>query len=211
MTKFYDVKRWIFARNPREQVFILFAVLAMIYFLWDILIDKPLLRKHKELIANMNSTFTAVNDINAKIVSIETVIQNIKSQFPHENILSSLQSKDFQKDIDSLMKTSVSVDQLPSIMKEILDQHGEVNIIGLKQLPSELWITDQDLLPKLSPTVKNIKQYNFQLEFQGKYFDTLAYLSELEKLSTRLYWTNLEYKVTEYPEANVMVKFYLLA
>ena len=48
------------------------------------------------------------------------------------------------------------------------------------------------------------------MTFEGKYFDVIRYLTQIEALPVKYYWRNLNYQVTQYPWANIELELYTL-
>ena len=49
------------------------------------------------------------------------------------------------------------------------------------------------------------------IQLEGSYFDVVDYLSALESLSWKFYWSELDYRVIEYPKAIVTLEVYTLS
>jgi hypothetical protein len=83
-------------------------------------------------------------------------------------------------------------------------------------LPVEPWPPEE---PNTSKPNKNNAlpfafagyQHILKVEFQGNYYSTIAYLALLEKKSSRIYWDSMEYKVLNYPKANIVIKLHVIS
>ena len=49
-----------------------------------------------------------------------------------------------------------------------------------------------------------------RMTFEGKYFDVIRYLTQIEALPVKYYWRNLNYQVTRYPWASIELELYTL-
>jgi MSHA biogenesis protein MshJ len=54
-------------------------------------------------------------------------------------------------------------------------------------------------------------QHTFRIEFLSDYFSTLQYLKSIEQLPWPIYWDTMDYKVQEYPKADITIKFHVLS
>ena len=54
-------------------------------------------------------------------------------------------------------------------------------------------------------------RHDMLMEFRGDYMSTLRYLEMMEDLSWKFVWDDLQYKVEEYPDALVTVRFHTLS
>ena len=73
-------------------------------------------------------------------------------------------------------------------------------------------------LKNLTPKAATLPQTNLQffehsivIKLQGDYFSTMQYLKSIEKLGWRIFWDKLEYKVKQYPIAEITLKIHTLS
>jgi hypothetical protein len=117
------------------------------------------------------------------------------------------QTKIFERQIDIVMeekgnepqKQTLYIEPSPiklatpaehdQIIKAILNQPQKIKLINLKKSVAE---------------TKGI-----EITFTSDYFDTIAYLDQLEKLPWCLSWDSLEYNVINYPVAKIVVNFHI--
>lgn len=193
------IRDWLKARNFREQVFLFFLGFIVIYLIWNVLLTRPLVaRQHKIIIATQaqKTQRDLLND------QINAVLKIIKS-----NIFlnaSSNQTHDLQQQISATAPLFISQQSLLKLNKSIIAQQASIALVSLRNFPDQVWT-----LPGGEKTA--FYQHRLRLEFHGNYFKTIKYLSSLEKLPWHIYWDSLEYKVLEYPEANVAIEFHVLS
>jgi MSHA biogenesis protein MshJ len=144
-----------------------------------------------------------------------TAILNVvtRSDFKEQLALSKKQegqSTNLKTQIGGVTSKVIPEEKIPDVYKDILNAQEGVLLIALKKLPPEPLVPAGFETIDLPSEFKNISKYTLQIEFQSNYFDTVEYFKRLEKLPWQLYWDNLEYKVTNYPRANVIVKLHFL-
>ena len=56
-----------------------------------------------------------------------------------------------------------------------------------------------------------VYEHVVEMRASGSYFQIIQFLTALEALSWRFYWQRLDYKVTEYPNAEIILRVYTLS
>lgn len=206
------IQAWIKSRSERERIFILLGGLAVVYLVWGMILDRPLqssirsIDKQIQLLRTDYDTAHQQLTIFSKEINKSSYRQNLVEQ----SSLSS-QKQNLNERLKNILNTTVEKETLPEITNQILKLQQGITLISLKSLTDEPWLSEKLDNLSLPQNIKNIYKHSMQIEFRGNFFNTLNYLNRLENLSWRLYWDSLEYKVLEYPEANVTVTFYVLS
>lgn len=182
-------ENWLNQHSHRDRVVILLVGWAVIYLLWYSLFEKDLLNKIQQLhqtLAAQNQQLAVYNKEFAELKekSKTYAIEKRKAELKAKNntITTPLAS---EKDNDIIIQT-------------ILTPPQDVHALRLDNTP-----VDQG---NAKTAVKN----NVQLSFNSNYFATIHYLSGLEKLPWCLSWDSLEYKVTTYPDALVVINLHIV-
>ncbi|STQ77632.1 type 4a pilus biogenesis protein PilO [Grimontia hollisae] len=110
--------------------------------------------------------------------------------------LSSLDSEIARK-VDGL----VSAAQMSALMESVLRQSDRLTLMSMRSLLPQKLIDTDDVGYYMHPV---------EITLQGRYFDIVDYLSALEALPVKYYWRNVDYRVTEYPIAEVTIGVYTL-
>lgn len=209
--RIYELKKWLRLRSVKEQVAILFFAMALTYFVWILLENYFIASSHQRIQKEIEARQVEIKTIQNQKAQINEIV-NRKSfidALKQKKSLSNL-SSNFKQKIQNILPTVVSHDKIPALISDILKQQQGVAIVDLKKLPPEAWIPDNSISTELPVGAKNISRYGFQVEFHSSYFDAVDFLARLEKLPWRIYWDSLEYKVIEYPEGDIIIKFYVL-
>jgi len=204
------IKRWLQTRDLRERIFLAFAAAALTYSLWSLLVERSITHEEQTVESKINTTQIENEGIQQEIQNIAEVInkssytQTIQQQ---KNLTT--QSQNFKQRLQNLLPTVIASKDLPALTAAILKEGG-ITFIGLKKLPSENWIPEGLSDPSSVANTKDIFKYNMEIQFSSDYFSALDYLARLEKLPWHLYWDSIDYTVTQYPKANVVIKIYVL-
>jgi len=210
LMKNIPIKKWIDSRNSREGSLVLAIVLAFIYFIWTLLFYMPLHGKMISLNNQEQQLLTQLNQQEQQAASLEQMISSSSflNQLATQKKLID-ESKEAHKHFETIALHLVSRKDLPKMMNAILNQQTGIILTSMKTFPEEHWKGPQ--IDGLSfPNEEDIYKYSIQIDFQGSYFSTIDFLSYLESLSWHFYWDSLEYKVLNYPEAEVTLRLHVL-
>lgn len=210
-TRMEDLKTWILARTVREK-WLLFAIgLAFIYGIVNLILVKPLVKADKQTIEDISRAKIELQTVNDQIKTILTAVsQTNYAQMLSENATLQNKSKDIVQRLLNSIPKIVSEAEQAKIIKDILSSQGNVELLRIEKLPTESWIPKDLANADIPGYFKTIDKYTLQIQFQSNYFNTISFLQRVEKLPWDLYWDSLNYKVTEYPNAEITLKLHVL-
>jgi MSHA biogenesis protein MshJ len=206
------MKAWLKARDARERIWVMLLVMAITNFFWTFFIDRPITYSQKQLASQITAVGTSIEQVHQQVSSIESIVSKSAylNKMDEKNRLTN-QSQNFKQRILSLLPTIVSAEKLPFLLTDVVSQKRSVDFVSLKNLPVEPWIPDSLGDTQLPLNVKSIYKYSWTLEFHSSYFAAIDYLTRLEKLPWHIYWDNLSYTVTTYPDADVVATFHVIS
>jgi len=207
-----EIQQWLEGRNQRESILIFLAGFAVVYLLWNVLFELPLQHQKKNIEQRSQELMTEVTREKQDLATVERVISSaaFSQSILKQHALSS-QSNTLGKALTRLEGSFVSVESLAKVTNDVIAQQEEVVLISLKSLSSEPWLKDQVGLDSAFYDMREVTKHEMELEFQGSYFNVIAFLSHLEKLPWHIYWDKLNYQVLNYPDARVTARFYVLS
>ena len=182
--KINRLEDWISHRTHIERIGVLLSGFLVIYILWYVLFESPL---------------------KTRIQDAETGLSTVQMQLASLNSVAKKMTADTAKTSPStsavagadMHYSSLSLGDNSQVMKAILQPQTNVQFTSFKNLP-----------PKQGGVAVSV--YGAQVEFISQYFATVAYLQNLEKLPWCLSWDSLQYRVTTYPNASVVVGVYVM-
>lgn len=172
----------------RERVLLLLILITIIYALWSLLFVFP---GHKKLTVTKSTEAALVEQVALLQQKISAIEKN-------PTILSTL---------DKMPSGGlISESALVLMFKSLLAKHHGVALKGLHSLPNKL----VDLPANYANVTLPIPLYEqgVVLNFDGGYSDFYEYLHSLENLKWMLFWDELQYTVTEYPNAEIKLTVY---
>jgi MSHA biogenesis protein MshJ len=204
-------EQWIMKRDKREKIVLFILSLFVIYQVISIVFIHPVVLAAEALQVQINELKSKRQAINSQFDAITKIVQGpefIKLLAQQEQLTQ--QRKNVKQKIENFKPLFVAESDYSKLTKDILAQLDRtIVLVSLKEFPDQPWSVPETA--KSPILVQNINQHKLSIEFRANYFDTISYLSRLEKLPWHLYWDSLEYKVTKYPEADVVVQLYVLS
>ena len=99
----------------------------------------------------------------------------------------------------------ISPQNMSSVLEGVLVNYNGLELESINALPP---VSLADLLSdetKQSTDIPGVYLHGLKISFKGGYLDTLAYLQALETLKWRFYWGDVDFEVTDYPQAEVTI------
>jgi MSHA biogenesis protein MshJ len=120
-------------------------------------------------------------------------------------------------DLGSELDRFVPPEKMPELLKDVIRHHDGLKLKRMASLPVEpilLEVPEADKqseedTPAEPPPA--IYRHPLRLEFEGGYFQVLAYLAELEASDWKFGWRQLSYEVGDYPKALVTLEIETLS
>lgn len=205
--------------QTRERLLVIGACLTLIYLVWAMLIANS----QRESRALLEAELYAVQQQRAALASEYSVLVNLSAKdplAPLEREWQSLQHSivDTEKKLESLAVGLVSPRRLPLVMREVLRAQNDVQLITLRTLPSQEVVLEsatpadgQSLEAGEQDEALKLYRHGVQMVFQSRFHAVLHYLKVLEASEWQFYWNAIDYRVTEYPLAEVQLNVYTLS
>jgi MSHA biogenesis protein MshJ len=206
------------AFSLRERVLIALAIVVVMFLICDTMLLSPQEVRQKQILAEMNSVNQQTAALTNKINEMSAVlrggeVENIRAR---TNELQTLLAELHQQQKD-LTVEFIRPAQMAGVLRDML--HAENGLVltrlqslGVKPLfPPVKEETEAATENNARAPRPEIFKHGMRIVFEGDYFKTLEYLRALEAMPWRLYWDNVEYRVTKYPKASVAITVHTLS
>ena len=136
----------------------------------------------------------SVDKTYAQIKILEKSISNLEEQL---KIIKSATKDSAGNKIESYNASDQMLppNQTNKILHDLLTTTGNLALIQLDNTPPK-----EVTLPPLN---SRAFEHGIIIKFSGDYFSTMHYLQAIENLKWKISWDKLEYKVTQYPNAEI--------
>lgn len=112
-----------------------------------------------------------------------------------------------QKLLAAGMQRLVTPEEMVQILADLLTENPGLQLTVVKKLPAERTVQGMEAA-EASVALFN---HRVQIGFKGNFFDTLRYIWRVEESMPRLRWSKMDYRVADYPVADVLLEFETLA
>ncbi|MCZ6890350.1 MAG: hypothetical protein O7H39_17815 [Gammaproteobacteria bacterium] len=199
-----EVKMRFNALSLRERVLVLAAAVASLWVVWDFAfshwVPDVMAAKQRE-----------VNLLNHNITDEVAAQDALRSRFGSDTLIGMTGRRDnLRQRIDvietrhtALLGEFVDPEMTPALLKDVLDRHEGLKLVKLTSLPAEVMTVTRDNEVEV---IEGIYRHPLELTFTGRYFDVLAYLTALEELEWDFVWRSFDYRVGEYPLADITLE-----
>ena len=220
-------------KTLRERVIILLVIVVLVYGIADILFFGAILEKRDRQIKQLSS-LVASNQIAQQEVQV-LLNQMSESRLTMERQQALLDEKLTRVDqqLASAATGFIPATLMPKVLEQLLDSSTGLILIKLENKPVEkvtgvdegsangsaneltnkAMATDEieqaDKAANKSEQVKtDLYRHGVELQLQGSYLATLAYLKRLESLEWRFEWEALVFDIKDYPIGTVTLEVY---
>jgi MSHA biogenesis protein MshJ len=205
------------ARIMRERVLIFVSALAFVFMLWNFALQSSADKK-------IQDTQRQLNEATAQITATQTQIREAAQALLNDpNRIKQAQITQLQTDIagveaqlQSASQHLIKAEQLPQALQDVLQKTAQLTLLTVATLPAhELqFVTTaagETANPASSSHSAGVYEHVVELRVAGNYFQVIQFLSALEALPWRFYWQRLDYTVTQYPNAEILLRVYTLS
>lgn len=189
----------------RERALLLLLSLAVIYFIWFLVLDNPLQSREKQLRTTIQNKKGQIVLLNQQAAAIRNAAKQGPSQHlvMQKNLLTQ-QLNHFDKKIAGFDTKIISANKLTLALQQLLSQSRGVKLLSFRSTPASSVDQSEENKNKLT-------EYRFQLVLEGSYVSVVHVLQKLEAMRWLILWDQLNYQVTKYPVGKVTVKLHTLS
>lgn len=206
----FTLSQWYDQRPLRERVILVICVAVVLVFLTNLLVFQPLSRQRERARGEVAKLNVSVAELKAQEAMIEAR-KGIDPDRENRARLDSLiqQAEKLQHQLNTNIVTLVSPREMPELLKDLLTQQNNLQLLSLENLtPERLDLDDQVAVDVVVPT---LYRHRLRLEFSGDYLTLLKYLRQLEQLPRSMVWEEVDVESHEYPKATVRLQVYTLS
>lgn len=210
----------------RERVMIFLAAAFVLLSLMDVLLLDPLLARQKALSTQVVQQQEKMKEMQAQMQGLLQA-KHQEEHSPLRERMAQLKRQLQEQDnyLQSRRDRLVEPSKMTSLLKQVLEKNGRLQLVELKTLPVSLLIEKQQdagTTGRTAPTglpdpekqtdaQKQIFKHGVQITVRGGYLDLLRYVTALEKLPAQMFWGEASLSVKKYPEGVLTLTVYTLS
>lgn len=192
-------KQWFEQLVTRERWLVLGCAAVIVALILDTALVSPATKTAKRKQAELAAAAENLEETRQQLNLLSTAEGGspLAGKAAEENALEQ-QIARLKSDLEALSAGLISASTLPRIMEEMLIQTGELELLEMTVDPPA---QETDELFRHSVSVK----------LSGGFTALISYLEALENLQWKFYWDELNYRVQQYPNAEIELKVYTLS
>lgn len=220
------------ALSLRERGIMLLLVSLAIAYLMSTLVIEPQFIKQKTLTEKIKREQQQISAIQMEVAQrLELKNTDPDAEIRRRLLNSQQQLAQIDGQLNEIQKNLVRPEKMANLLESMMKRNSKLQLVSLKSLPFSN-VLDESADPselnakiKTPPTAGNpadkvsaesnqqgvIYKHEVEIVLQGSYPDMQAYLSELENLSERVYWSKAKLTVIEYPKASLTLNLFTLS
>jgi MSHA biogenesis protein MshJ len=226
------LERWALrfdALSLRERAAIFAAVAVVFVFLANLLVIERQTASSKVLKQQIENQKAQLSAFEVQAKALQQATANDLDATNRERLQRAQQElSQLETELGTAQKGLVSAERMPALLQEVLRQQQGLQLVELKTLPVTPLV---DRAPKdASSTAKqgdaaapgvaadaatgperNLYKHGFEVTVRGTYPEFVLYLTQLERLPTRMYWGKVTMNADDYPRVTLTATIYTLS
>lgn len=183
----------------RERYFISAAVIVLLLWCGVLYGVEPLWSEAQKQQQQYQQTSKQLQVLQQQIDAVQQALQ----QDPDEQLRSEINAMNTQQQqlleqIRAMTGRYISGAQMVQLLKDVLASQQGVSLLALENLPAAA--VD---LPGMDSSQPLLYRHGTKLVFAGSYAALQQLLTRLEQLPWQLHWSQLRYKVSQFPKAKL--------
>lgn len=199
------------ARNLRERILLLAAVVVVLVLVWDVALRAPIAERQRAAEERQEQLANEQQELRATIDSLESEIADAESDDGAERraaLESELESVD--RELSERTARVVSPEQMVAVVRDMVTAEEELALETLANTGAEEIIVE-DGADDGGEDVPRVYRHRVELVVTGEFFAILGYLENLEALDWEFQWDALRLETVDYPQARVTVQLSTLS
>lgn len=214
------------ALSKREQWLTGITAAVAVLVLWHTFLYASWDMKNTEYKTQIKSLTQRVEGLQTGIAALKISLQQDPDKETKERIaVLERQIDELDQQLRASSSDLISPREMAHVLEDVLKQNRELTLIRIqsgKTIPvyEEGADTEQD---KKKSSAKSVEKdgeedlgplaymHPLNIEFQGSFDQTVAYLQAIEALQWRFFWKGIRLETDEYPRANIRLQVYTLS
>jgi len=233
---------WIDAKPVRERALIALSAIALVFLIWNYLIQAPYTKKSLELKSQLSQLDLNKKGAQDQLTGLASAFATDPAKMKQQEIDQlNIFLKDAEDQLSGMSQSLIAAENLPQVLEKVFHQAQGLELISLKTLPVEEIVIAQ-IVPieqvteassssvssvgnipdpktinrkvaqnQVKPKGSGVFKHGVVLQLRGDYFRVVALMKSLENLSWKFYWESLDYKVVQYPNAEIELRVFTLS
>lgn len=204
------------ALSRREQTMVALVLVLGPLLIGNAFLIDPSSSRSKVLQASIASDGSNLETMQMQVASLQQQL-NIDPDAGKKAELATVNAQRDQLDeqLRTIGSALVRPQEMNGLLEGLLARHGGLRLVSLKTLAPQSVLRQKeetkDASGKPVERAFDLYRHGVEIRLEGNYGQLQAYLAQLEKLEQRLLWGQLNYRVVDYPRAEMTLTVYTLS
>jgi MSHA biogenesis protein MshJ len=223
---------WFNGLKPRERALVMVASVALAGFVPYALALEPQLRESRRLVAQIDTQGKLLATIRSDVAALAA--SNVDPDTANRERVAQVtrQLRTLDDDLRTTQKGLVPADQMAKMLESLLDRNRGLRIVALRTLPPAPLLDRPAATPgpadaatpagasaspanaaKAAPgsaAGAGIYRHGVELVLQGGYAELSAYLEQIERLPTQMFWSSAVLDAESYPRVTLTLSIFTI-
>ena len=205
------------AWSRRERLLVALALVLGPALMINVLWLEPQAVQRKALQTKVIGQETSINQMQAQVAALQAQLQQDPDAGKKAELaaLAGERSK-LEQQIKDFGAALVPPEEMNQLLERLLARQPGLRLVSLKTLAPQSVLGgasdgEKKAKDKSPERVFDLYRHGVELKIEGSYRELQAYVAQLEKLDKRLLWGGLNYRVKDYPRAEMTLTVYTLS
>jgi MSHA biogenesis protein MshJ len=216
------------SRVLRERALIFISLLAVIFILWDLLLQSTIDQTGKKLQAEQAQLLSDQQALDTKIATLTLAMASDPAIGKRKEIEAfATKISAIETQLAGMSQGLISAEQLPQVLQDVLARTQSVTLLQVRTLTateiqlssvSGMGVVDSSVATQekaatasAAPTGTGVYKHSVLIRVEGNYSELVKLLQDIEALPWRFYWESLDYTVSQYPQAEIDIQVFTLS
>lgn len=203
------------SRNELEKLFLLAVAVAVICLVFLTFVYDP-------LTADITTSRNQISSVSAQISNQQAsytakMAESLEDpdKFANDRLqVVARQQQVLISEIASLAGDLITPNQMTAILSSVLARQSGLELVSFNNedaKPLRTGLVDSENALNDIASAGQVYEHGLTIQFEGDFFNTLRYLSFLEKVSGSFLWDSITFDQTEWPKALITLKIHTLS
>lgn len=201
----------------RERLLIFLTLLALIFLLWNFLVQSGFDRERDALQVEADKISIERQALETQMSTLALAMASDPA-IAKTNTIRKLNTdiSDVEARLSGLSQGLISAEQLPKVLEEVLLRTSSVKLLQVRTLAAtelQLLTATPEANNENKPAVDGtgVYKHGVLIRVAGNYSQLIQLMTEIEALQWKFYWESLDYTVTQYPNAEIDIRVFTLS
>jgi MSHA biogenesis protein MshJ len=208
------------AASLRERVMIFGAIAVALIALASSVLVEPELAKQRRLSREIDQTQGDIRKVQEQFQVLALARQSDPDQATRRQVEElRTHAADLEAKLKEEQRKFVPPERIGALLEELLGRNRRLQLVDMRTLPVAAF---DPTAPTQAPAAEKpavarpaapgtIYRHGVEITLSGSYLDLLAYLRDLEKLPSQMYWGRLELAAAGYPKVTMKLSVYTMS